>query len=608
MTDYYVRKTGNDTTGDGSTGTPWLTIQKALDTVSIAGGHTIYVGAGTYAESASANQLSLARTFLAEVIVRPEAGATVVITGQAAGAMSILISTNAANYTFDGIGSSGSSLSIQPASTQVLTVRVGNNNTNISNIKFANCTIQNANNATAILMTNCAVSGLTLENVTTSAPNGCQFSATTTGYLNNFTFTNTNMSGTTYALRILPAARLTNWSISGGTYTVSASGAISIDVRAITGTISTWSFNGVTTGGNGNGFIANVSGSGVIDTLVFTNCTMYHPDWDAFRITSAVDDVQIVGGTYTGSNKQTPNSTGAIEFQDNVGLATNILIDGATLYNAGGLIGESVYNGHAIGFEGVNGAEVRNCTITGSGTARGIALRDNAKNITIHDNIMDGWAFGVRIGNDSTGGYDVDGVTIYDNTMNCDTAGLIIGSAAKNVSIYNNTINGGTYGIRFRGDALNSNILVYENTIGCKNSSPETRVAALGLLNANNGTFDRNIITGEWPYMFIAEDQDDGRQVQDVSFTGNTIKQSGSGSMFNLPLARIGVNLYFDFNRYKFGSGGWGIIPTGDVNTPSMSALRSAWSGYGDGTNDAISTRIDAPRVATLVSNKANLI
>lgn len=608
MTNYYVRKTGNDTTGDGSTGTPWLTIQKALDTVSIAGGHTIYVGAGTYAESASATQLSLARTFLAEVIVRPEAGAAVIITGQAAGAMSILISTNASNYTFDGIGTGGASLTIQPASTQSLTVRAGNNNTNISNIKFANCTIQNTNSATAILMTNCAVSGLTLENVTTSAPNGCQFSATTTGYLNNFTFTNTSMSGTTYALRILPAARLTNWSISGGTYTVSASGAISIDVRAITGTISTWSFNGVTTGGNGNGFIADVSGSGVIDTLAFTNCTMYHPDWDAFRITSAVDDVQIVGGTYTGSNKQTPNSTGAIEFQDSVGLATNILIDGATLYNAGGLIGESVYNGHAIGFEGVNGAEVRNCTITGSGTARGIALRDNAKNITIHDNTMDGWAFGVRIGNDSTGGYDVDGVTIYANTMNCDTAGLIIGSAAKNVSIYNNTINGGTYGIRFRGDALNSNILVYENTIGCKNSSPETRVAAIGLFNANNGTFDRNIITGEWPYMFIAEDQEDGRQVQDVSFTGNTVKQSGSGSMFNLPLARIGVNLYFDFNRYKFGSGGWGTIPTGDVNTPSMSALRSAWSGYGDGANDAISSRIDAPRVAIGVSRHSNLV
>ncbi len=47
-TDYYVSKTGNDGTGDGSLGTPWLTIQHAIDTVS--SGDTINVAAGTYVE------------------------------------------------------------------------------------------------------------------------------------------------------------------------------------------------------------------------------------------------------------------------------------------------------------------------------------------------------------------------------------------------------------------------------------------------------------------------------------------------------------------------------------------------------------------------------
>lgn len=45
---YYVAKTGNDTTGDGSLSTPWLTIQKAASTV--VAGDTVFVRTGTYQE------------------------------------------------------------------------------------------------------------------------------------------------------------------------------------------------------------------------------------------------------------------------------------------------------------------------------------------------------------------------------------------------------------------------------------------------------------------------------------------------------------------------------------------------------------------------------
>lgn len=45
---YHVAKTGNDTTGDGSSGSPWLTVQKAANTV--IAGDTVYVHAGTYSE------------------------------------------------------------------------------------------------------------------------------------------------------------------------------------------------------------------------------------------------------------------------------------------------------------------------------------------------------------------------------------------------------------------------------------------------------------------------------------------------------------------------------------------------------------------------------
>ena len=47
-TDYFVATDGNDTTGDGSIGTPWATLTKATTTVSA--GDTIYIRAGTYNE------------------------------------------------------------------------------------------------------------------------------------------------------------------------------------------------------------------------------------------------------------------------------------------------------------------------------------------------------------------------------------------------------------------------------------------------------------------------------------------------------------------------------------------------------------------------------
>ena len=48
MATYYVKKTGNDSTGDGSSGNPWLTIQHGHD--QMADGDTLYVDPGSYNE------------------------------------------------------------------------------------------------------------------------------------------------------------------------------------------------------------------------------------------------------------------------------------------------------------------------------------------------------------------------------------------------------------------------------------------------------------------------------------------------------------------------------------------------------------------------------
>jgi hypothetical protein len=57
-TSYYVATNGNDSTGNGSIGSPWLTIQKALDTVPLTGS-IVNVRAGTYV--ASGNQTIYSR-------------------------------------------------------------------------------------------------------------------------------------------------------------------------------------------------------------------------------------------------------------------------------------------------------------------------------------------------------------------------------------------------------------------------------------------------------------------------------------------------------------------------------------------------------------------
>lgn len=53
MATYYVRKDGNDTTGDGSTGAPWLTIVKAVATLPATADQTVKIGPGVYQESYS---------------------------------------------------------------------------------------------------------------------------------------------------------------------------------------------------------------------------------------------------------------------------------------------------------------------------------------------------------------------------------------------------------------------------------------------------------------------------------------------------------------------------------------------------------------------------
>lgn len=82
----YVATTGNDSTGNGTIGTPWKTIDKALITITDQR-TTIKVSAGTYAENSSAlNYLYLNRIFTNWITIEPlNVGDVVTLTDNASG-------------------------------------------------------------------------------------------------------------------------------------------------------------------------------------------------------------------------------------------------------------------------------------------------------------------------------------------------------------------------------------------------------------------------------------------------------------------------------------------------------------------------------------------
>jgi hypothetical protein len=110
VADYYVTQGGNDTSGDGSSGNAWRTLNKALTTISIGGGHTVFMGAGTYAENSGSGYPNFNRTFTAPVVVRSLSGARDVIIKAASGtSYDIYISGAAKNYFFEDIEFEGRS-------------------------------------------------------------------------------------------------------------------------------------------------------------------------------------------------------------------------------------------------------------------------------------------------------------------------------------------------------------------------------------------------------------------------------------------------------------------------------------------------------------------
>jgi hypothetical protein len=290
-TSYYVRKTGDDTTGDGSTALPWLTVSKAVTTVSIGGGHTINVGAGTYQENTSSlGYLYLNRLFVAEVIIQSESGVAsdVLIQGSSSTAYDVR-ATDASNVTLKNV-TLAPRLATNPSPFRVPSG-------NATNIHFEGVTFT-ANNASG---------------------NHLILLAADTKTISGIELTNCTLTGLVdYAFRVGPVAggTVNDITVSGGTITLTGGVGIYVydasNVSISDVTVSTAGDYGVWLDGVATATVTNlrssVTGAGAIPFVVGL-------DDDVGG--KASSGVTVTGGVFTSSASH--------------GFLLGALVDGATV-------------------------------------------------------------------------------------------------------------------------------------------------------------------------------------------------------------------------------------------------------------------------------------
>lgn len=136
---YYVTKTGNDA-NDGSAADDdhaWLTLVKAFGAAGIplAGGDTLYVGAGTYAEDSGSGYLQIIRQYTSPVVARPLNGVnrSVIVTGTSYG-ISLYYVANLTLHGFVITGTTGYATGMRISGRG-------------ENLEFYDCTLNGAGSA-----------------------------------------------------------------------------------------------------------------------------------------------------------------------------------------------------------------------------------------------------------------------------------------------------------------------------------------------------------------------------------------------------------------------------------------------------------------------------
>lgn len=304
MATYYVRKDGNDTTGDGSTGAPWLSIQKAITTLSALGGDTLLIGDGTYQEDSGSGYLYITKNFTYAVTIRSESGnaAAVTIQGTSGTTYNVLYQNTLGGIVFEDVTFATRVKEITSGAFRV---------TRSLNLVFNRCVFSGLTDTSqrigfyAAPSTGMTVSGVILNDCTfimVGAQNAYAAACTPgAGTLDGVTFNNCTATAVQYGLYVQQGCA--NVNVNGGAYSNTGAGAGLIygtdnetPTAAISGTITGATISSPTS----HACLIGCRASGVVTV---TGCTVNGGDYGIVVKENAgtvVTNNTISGGTYGG--------------------------------------------------------------------------------------------------------------------------------------------------------------------------------------------------------------------------------------------------------------------------------------------------------------------
>lgn len=396
MATYYVRTTGNDSTGTGATGAPWLTLSKAM-TVAVAG-DTVNVGDGTYAENTAAGGAWVIGANLAsDLTIQSENGiaANVIIIG-ASGVNNTLINATTAHLYFKN-------LTFGMRAGTSYAVRF---NAACTSCTFDGCIIDTSASASAIggivhISASAVVSGITFLNCTTVVSASGSFVActhiapTSTGSF-SAAFTGCTLAGHVRLAGSGASATFTTCVISGAI----AASALSL-VAAGTVSVS----GGSVAASNGSAIGANGATSITVSNCLISNTSAH--------------STAIFGADATSGNA-TAGSISGCTIIHNPAVAGHVVLVGAGCSNfvVDSCLVSSAYDNACVVKE-CAGAIVRNCTLIGGTTvaANGALYCKAATGVNAHHNkLISGANYAVRVLKGDTANKSGT-VTLIDNQI-----------------------------------------------------------------------------------------------------------------------------------------------------------------------------------------------
>ena len=363
--DLHVAKTGDDSTGDGSFANPYLTISKGYDVALAAGGKTVWVHEGTYAEDTGVGYFLKSTDNPAselKVIARPDQ--TVVWTN-VSGAYVIRLNAANSNLTFRGF-------EVRASSNVTAFVNSSGSTASLTDVKFIECDFVD-DQATATAMN--LAGGAGNSNVQIKR---CSFSSTSRfgNVLNNhngFTFVGNTVScpssdSSHYTVRLNGTLEGV-FNLSSNNITINGGTAIKQDAVFVGSAVVNCNRNVIT--GATVDCILFEGGSGSHDCEIYVNNNNINTSVDGIVVDANVTKGSAVGNTVVSAG----DSCLAYPADGETGPVTDVDISANNVSATGAV-------GHGI-LVGINGSDIRvleNVVDASGGGWYGLVLKgDNNK-------------------------------------------------------------------------------------------------------------------------------------------------------------------------------------------------------------------------------------